>query len=240
MGDETGLAYYEYLAQERIRNLYQQLGHRRWMLGLGDFGIEVQAFPIPSLRFSAGKSRPAGVDVDVVTQLQALMKRMQERHPNDIGTVDEPKRFIAGNLPMFTYSLPRGFGTRPDATPEYIYYGASTQNTLLGLAGPYRNLSLTDQASTDTGGQHISSAIPCLVNVLAKEYHRETRYKQYGYSASTALSFVQYAEEYNRPDCPVNNRAFLATVKLDSATMGNTRMGRRVILATPLYVALAD
>ncbi len=46
-------------------------------------------------------------------------------------------------------------------------------------------------------------------------------------------------ERYNRPEMQLRNYAFFATLKLDSQTR-ELLLEKRIILASPIYVAYAD
>lgn len=120
------IEHYEYLAQDRIRNLYQQIHSGRWH----DFPIEVS----PSVPFigQITVSKPSGKEPSLPQQLQAVVKHLQKHQPGDIGTVDMPKRYILGTLPVFSHFLPQEPKVNVAAIPEFIYYGGSTETTILG------------------------------------------------------------------------------------------------------------
>lgn len=56
-----------------------------------------------------------------------------------------------------------------------------------------------------------------------------------------ALGCVWYMETYNRQGVQMRTFSFLAALKLDSEKRAGWIMeGKRIILATPLYMALAE
>lgn len=169
-----------------------------------------------------------------------MLAHLYKRHPTHIGTIDEPKKYISGTLPFFSYLLPQGFGTPSEAEPELVYYGTSTPQTILALVGPFQNLDSAGRSASQGSIRPVSSAMPYLARVLAKEFRAQTRFQHYRSDEGIALTFVSYAERYNRRGRPLRNCSFFATVKLDSARMGGTQQKKRVILATPLYVACAE
>lgn len=230
--------YYEYLSQDRITSMFNQIPRRRWLASPPDYSVGVQIPPVLSVRVSAGKSN--GKEPEIETQLKAVLAYLHKHEPAHIGTIDEPKKFIAGTLPVFSYLLPQGFRTPLDAEPELVYYGASTPSTILGLSGPFQNLIPSGRPASQGSMHPASSAIPYLASLLAQEFRTQTRFQHYQSDESIALSFVNYAERYNRRGRPLRNCAFFATVRLDSAKVGGIQRKKRLILATPLYVACED
>jgi hypothetical protein len=77
------IQHYEYLAQERIGNLYQQIYKNRLL------GIPIQlSFKVPFFGFTIGK--PAEKELPLPEQLQAVVAYLHKHQPDDIGTVDMP------------------------------------------------------------------------------------------------------------------------------------------------------
>ncbi len=231
------IVHYEYLAESRIRILYQQI-HKGWFRRMP---FQVSLSPLQLGQVTLGK--PAGNEPPLTEQLDAVVAHLKKHQPIDIGTIDEPKKYIAGTLPMFTHTLPQGFGVQPSDEPEFIYFGGSTDTTILGLAGPVGNVP--GQIPAGDSMNNVSSAVPNLVQVLAKQYRIQTRLIKTGHVRGKnhdglALTCLWYMENYNREGMQLRNYSFLATVRLDSQRIFGTMHGKRIILASPVYVALAD
>jgi hypothetical protein len=136
------IQHYDYLAQDRVKSLYQQI-HKNNLLG-----IPIQAsFTLSFFGFTIGK--PAGKESPLPEQLQAVVEYLQRHQPDDIGTVDSPRKYIGGTLSMFSHFVPQGFGVKTTDKPEFVYYGGSTDTTIIGIAGPAANL--VGRATTETG-----------------------------------------------------------------------------------------
>jgi hypothetical protein len=152
--------------------------------------------------------------------------------------------YIKGTLKMFSHFLPQAFGTKEDAKPELIYYGGATEHTILGLAGAASYV----HSPTQDPMNPVSSALPDLVRVLSKEFNlisASPRFKpirqgpkQARREAGHALECIEYMNEYNGP--PVQMFSFFAKTKLDSEQVKDWDWGKRIVLASPVYVIYAD
>lgn len=225
----------QYLAQDRIRVLYEQI-HQGKLRGLaGQVSLNLPVVGQLTLGTPTRKE-PALTD-----QLHAVLAHLEKHEPEKIGTVDDPHLYIRGTLPMFSYLLPTEFLLKRRLKPEFIYYGCSTNSTILGLAGPVHNVVGKTQASADSE-REVSSALPYLVSVLAQEYRTQTRYKSVEYDERQALDAIEYMEDYNRRGKQLRNFSFLATLQLDSQNIDGLDAydDKRIILASPIYMAYAD
>src|SRR5260221_1281629 len=102
--------------------------------------------------------------------------------------------YIKGTLPMFSYFLPQGFGVKESDQPELIYFGGSTNATILGLAGAASYVYM----GTDGSMKQVSSSLPYLVNVIAKEYKiipAHPRFRPFRNSLTQALAAIEYMEQ---------------------------------------------
>jgi hypothetical protein len=231
MGKEV--EYYAYLSEHTIERLYAQIGGR-WSFPALGLGIGLAP---PFVKFTATKGE--GKREDLGVKVKAVVAHLQRHEPHNIGTIDEPKRYISGTLQMFSYFLPQGFGG-DIRRPELIYFGGSTQQTILGLAGA------ASYVFTSTGGEmthEVSSALPHLTRVIAQNLRVKTMYGRALYDEHQALDAMKYMEVHNRRRHYLENHSFFAVVKLDSYKLSDRITypgGKRVVLAWPLYVARAD
>lgn len=227
------IMHYEYLAKDSIRMLYEQLptGVLRSLGGQNSLNLPV----VGQLALSTpGRREPAIID-----QVRAVEAHLAKHEPEKIGTIDDPRMYIKGTMPMYSCFLPTEFLLKRRIKPEFIYYGGSTGSTILGLAGPVHNLRTKTQASRDSEHE-VSSAQPYLVRVLADEFHVRSRFKAVDYDDGEALACIEYMEEYNRKGKQLHNLSFLATVKLNSDRIDGLDVDQRIILASPIYMAYAD
>jgi hypothetical protein len=228
-----GLEYYAYLSEHTIQRLFEQIPKRALSSIAVELGIDIK---ILTAKLTMNKNDS---ERTLTSQVRAVVKYLEKEEPQNIGTVDNPKKYVKGTLQMFSYFLPQGFGVKEDATPELIYYGGSTEETILGLAGAASYV----YASTDGSMSHISSSLPHLVSVIAKEYKitsSHPRFRQRQVSISQVLDTIEYMEEYNREDAHLQSFSFFAKLKLDSKNVATWNADKRVLLASPLYIAYAD
>lgn len=225
------IVHYEYLAQDRIWSLYEQIPRNR-LPGLSvELGLNLQVLQV--------KSKPEPKELPLSAQAQAVLAHLEKHQPHDIGTVDEPRMYIKGTLPLFSYFLPMHYLLRRSPRPQFIYYGGATESTILGLAGPLRNLVGKSQASADSE-EEPSSALPYLVRVLQEQYSSHRKYKSVEYDEGQALDCIEHMEKYNRSGQQLRTVSFLATVKLDSRNIDGRYEDKRALLASPVFLALAD
>jgi hypothetical protein len=230
-----GLEYYAYLSEQTIQRLFEQIPKKLLPTIAAELGIDLYFLTIKVTK-DKGEQEKA-----LTTQLQAVVAYLEKHQSEQVGTIDNPKMYIKGTLPMFSYFLPQGFGVKESDQPELIYFGGSTNATILGLAGA------ASYVYVDTNGRmkQVSSSLPFLVNVIAKEYKiipANSRFRPFRDSTTQALAAMEYMEEYNRQGNQLQNYSFFAKLKLDSQKVSEWRGrgGYRMLLASPLYVAYAD
>ena len=232
------LIYPAYLSEHTIQKLFNQIPQNM----LGSIAVELNVdVKIFSLKLS---KTPAEKELSLISQALAVVSFLRKHQPEQIGTVDEPKKYIEGTLKMFSHYLPQGFGTKENAKPELIYYGGSTEHTILGLAGAtsYVNSPTQDPMTA------VSSALPDLMRVLLKEFDMVSATPRFNpvkqgsrqakREAGHALECIEYMDEYNGP--PVQMLSFFAKTKLDSEQIKGWDWDKRIVLASPLYVFYAD
>ncbi len=230
-----GLEYYAYLSEQTIQRLFEQIPKKLLPPIAVELGINLYFLTIKATK-DRGEQEKA-----LTAQLQAVVAYLEKHKSEQIGTIDNPKMYIKGTLSMFSYFLPQGFGVKESDQPELIYFGGSTNATILGLAGAASYVYV----DTDGRMKQVSSSLPYLVNVIAKEYKiipANPRFRPFWDSTTQALDAMEYMEEYNRQGSQLQNYSFVAKLKLDSQKVSGWRgrEGHRILLASPLYVAYAD
>jgi transcriptional regulator with XRE-family HTH domain len=217
--------YLCYLSQHTITTLYEQIPDS-WFLAR-----QWEERPPARVRQADPTKH-----ITLMLQLKVVLAYLEAHAPDDIGTVDDPRKYISGTLPMFSFFLPQGNGLTEK--PELIYYGGSTQKTILGLGGaPAYVFHPTDGKMM----REVSSALPYLVSVLAKEARVHSIYSDPSYNdEQLAISAIESMERYDRPIRQLTHMKFFAKLKLDSAKMARVKDEPRILLASPLYVAYAE
>lgn len=145
-----------------------------------------------------------------------------------IGTIDEPKAYFRGRLPM-------RWG--PYANDGLLYFGAETENTVVGLGGSDKNVI----GNTGASHAHSHSATPTLVRALKKELGIDEGTREY--DNCLALTAVELATTQMRGTQQTIN--FVARKLIwshDSGIhyVGSRQHSKRVLLGSPVYAALVD
>lgn len=226
------LDYYAYLSEQTIRRMFAQIPHKMLPTIAAEVGIDLHFLTI---KLSKGSSEQ---EEALTAQVRAVVAYLEKHESEHIGTIDDPKKYIKGTLPMFSYFLPQGFGVKESDKPELIYFGGSKNKTILGLTGAASYVFGATNGSMD----HISSSLPYLVSVIAKEYKIVPAHPAFRNKRQDILQVfdtMEYMEEYGR-QYKQQNYSFFAKLKLDSQKVSKWEEDCRAILASPLYVAYAD
>jgi hypothetical protein len=227
------LEYFAYLSEQTIQRLFEQIPQNLLPPIAVELGLNLH-FVTVKVTKDKGEQEQA-----LSARVKAVVAYLEKHEPEHIGTIDNPKMYIKGTLPMFSYFLPQGFGVNENDKPELIYYGGSNQTTILGLAGAASYVI----GNTNGRMDHISSSLPYLVSLVAKEFQivsAHPGFRPVPGSITQVLDAIDYMDEYNRKDQQLQNFSFFAKLKLDSQKVKVWRGKRRTILASPLYVAYAD
>jgi hypothetical protein len=162
-----------------------------------------------------------------------------------IGSIDQPGRYFAGSLLMaWGPYIPLRLGSESDpidTESKLVYFGGRTDETILGLGGSMENVFGNVGASPTSS----LSSTPGILRILAKDLHQPT------------LSKDNYPQDF-KPD---EDRQALTAVELATRTQpgpwqevefvakrllwGESAIdsggpSRRVLLGSPIYVALDD
>ena len=165
----------------------------------------------------------------------------------DVGTVDEPRTYFKEVLPM-------RWGSPIDATKEVVYFGGYTDKTILGLGGSLKHIigskmeSIQPFSTIGALSAALQSMIPDELVVSASMY---PMYESADESVDVTLVGVAYAtnEIQLSKFGPKQRLDFLARKLLEGPLIDSPILwnrGRpagtltRVLLGTPIYVALAD
>jgi len=163
------------------------------------------------------------------------------REYGNVGTVDEPDEYIEGAMPVRWGPV---VNDMMDST--VVYFGGQTDKTYLGLGGSMHYVIGSSGASSANS----RSATPVLLEYLYKELkvnepissfsERPEEYKTYLREAITPAECIALASTSLMG--PLQNVEFLAKRLSYGAVESRDYEKRRpfALLATPLYVAMAD
>ena len=229
MDEIKGIEYFCYLSEHTITMLYEQIPEHVLQDISVELGIDVKLLAMKVAKGPNGQKK-------LVARLKAVLNYLEKHDANNIGTVDNPKKYFRGTLPMFSHFIPQGFGVKK---PELIYYGGSTQTSIIGLGGAATYV--LNKTGTEGTMREVSSALPYLTSLLAKESKIETIFAGDDWNDDVlSLDAIEYMERYNRKGKQIDKLKFFAKLKLDSEKIEGYDTKKRIILGSPLYVAYSD
>jgi hypothetical protein len=165
------------------------------------------------------------------SRLQVVVNYLEKHQSSDIGTIDAPKAYFKGILPMHWRLIP----PPPRDQPKLVYWGGSTEHTLFGLGGSPRHM--IGQAGDATMGEP-SSALPYLVAFLAE--HLQVAAPPADAEPVDPLDCFDAVRATNaQMKGSMPRFEFLAEFLLDDAEHKRIRGHQRVMIGSPIYVALA-
>jgi uncharacterized protein DUF7019 len=138
------LKYYLYVSKAKVDMLYDQVGSSGKQNKSLEWGFDLKAIKLK--RKSATQEEPDSDD-----KLKAVIREIESL--DLVGTVDEPKDYVKGTLPM-RWGLYRGAG-RPDEEPPLVYFGGRTSNTLFGLGGSSKHV-IGNFGASSTGSRSVT------------------------------------------------------------------------------------
>jgi hypothetical protein len=123
------MKYYIYVSTVKLDMLYLQVGSAGKDKKSLEWTLDVKAFKVVHKSESEGEP-------DRHDKLKAVIDALE--YSQLVGTVDEPKDYVRGTLPM-RYGVYRDSG-RPNEEPPLVYFGGTTEETVFGFGGSTRHL----------------------------------------------------------------------------------------------------
>jgi hypothetical protein len=223
------LKYYIYVSDTKVDQLYNQIPKKLLREIAAELTVDL---------------KPAGVGISATfkkeqaqetrfSKLKIVVQYLEKHMLVDIGWVDAPGVYFKGTLPMFWGPLPTWDNTK------VVYFGGSTQQTLLGLGGSAYHL--IGQRGNATVGEP-SSDLPSLVAVLSKELQLKFPNLDHFFDESAALDVIEVMAMRAKGTAQMLE-FFAKRLAYDSGKLTPGRIQPRqkpVLFGTPIYVALAD
>jgi hypothetical protein len=242
------MKYYTYISDAKVDMLLPQVPHPPKKRIATEFKVDFKVV-------SAARKREFDTDDNRISRLEAVSDFIFEY--GDVGTVDRPGEYIAGTLPMCWREL-RNSRTRESAV---ILFCSETEHTQLALGGSVKHLiGNTPQANADFIGSNLNHLLYFFAKSFEetlsqegiaqlsdfKELLNKVELESHGQPISEriiaylSLGTVSLLVWWNFADWsrkPKQNLEFLAKRLLfKESTDGK----KQVLLATPIYVAMAD
>jgi hypothetical protein len=214
------MKFYVYISKTKVDMLYQQIPQPL----LKGFAAELKVdLKLLAAEISTTIKKDANEEA-WYSKLQIVVSYI-ERHL-DVGTIDDPKTFFKGSLPMYWGSL--------GGAKEVVYFAGQTEQTALGLGGSFHHV-----IGNDVGTQMpiMSSAFPQLVAVLAKELNISVPSSNDNFwnNPSLALRAVKDYSSFLTSGAG-QHLEFLAKTYLREVKDPHSKPAQ-VLLGSPIYVA---
>ncbi len=175
--------------------------------------------------FGSTRKEEHETDDNRVARLEAVVSFIVEF--GDVGSADEPGEYVEDTLLMRWG--PYGWWRGGSLDSPLVYFGGETEATIVGLGGSSKHLlGVSGQSSA-----HSHSATPSLMAVLGKELALDLGEDEHPFPPLHAVELAT-----TQMVGPQQTMHFLAK-RLLFGPVTRPRQ-RNVLLATPLYVTLAD
>jgi hypothetical protein len=221
--------YFVYVSKSKVDLLYDQIPETALSRIATTLTIDLKLL---KAEFSAKDSqRSLYSKVDII-----------ERYLNEegvVGTVDDPKAFFRGEMPLRWGPYGGGF----ELDEDFVYFGGWTERTLLGLGGSTKHV--IGHEGTSYASSH--SATPYLVEAL----RRELMSNDFDVDEAEAATVVELATtqmkgmfqemEFLAKRLAVGHASrYASMVDRGERPLGLSGPKERTLLGTPIYVALLD
>lgn len=232
LGESTDLRYYLYVSDAKVDMLFAQIP-RAFLTGVSG-----------ELKVGLGVvSATLKQDAEPISKYEKLKTIVRYLDAQDqIGTVDDPKAYFRGELPMRWGS----YGSSISETSPLVYFAGSTPLTEVGLGGS-RHHVLGSRGRDREVGFDSASATPAMTRILTRGLAEDTAVKPEEtfsvagrpYTAATLLPIAIHNAilQMDRLGGPAQTLEFVAR-RLFLADSEGRRP--RTLLGTPLFVAAAD
>jgi len=237
--------YYLYISDAKIDMLFPQVPHQIKKKTASEFKLDLKLF-------SASRKSETETEVSNIARLEAVVEFIREF--GNLGTLDEPDEYVADTLPM-RWGNYAGFPKESSV----VYFGGQTEKTIVGLGGSMKHL--IGSSKEGDSAPHSHSATPFLMEYLLKELdlpssdpelERDLHFYRSQGQEFAVLDAVYLATTQMRG--LVQNVEFLAKRLASGPSQiaesilrspvlpvsGRLSEATNALLATPLYIAMAD
>ena len=187
-----------------------------------------------------GRKKETEEASDRDAQLRAVVVALEESEC--IGTIESPKEYVRGTLPM-RWGLLKDVG-RPNEEPPLVFFGGEAGDTVFGFGGSSRHV-IGNYGASATGSR---SATPYLISHLLsglglplEGWNAPHPLAADDYDYQTFIAVILATEHLLKKQGPTQNLEFLAKTLITDTYPNPYREDRRTnfVLGTPLYVALS-
>ncbi|GLX48812.1 hypothetical protein Shyhy01_17620 [Streptomyces hygroscopicus subsp. hygroscopicus] len=224
------LRFYVYISDAKVDMLLPQVDAGFTRRRTTEVGV--------SFKFFTVKRSAESPEAHRIARLERVLEYLDDF--GDVGTVDDPGQYVRGRLPMRWGPLPSAQTsaqpvTAASAQASLVYFGGSTERTIIGLGGTSGHvLGAGPVASAEQDQAFAPSTMPGLVGVLAAATAGNGEAVPPG-----ALAVVRTANGLMR-GAAQEVEFFAKRLLHGPSPYPELDGGKTVLLASPLFVALAD
>ena len=222
------MKYYVYISDAKVDMLFPQVPHEIKRRVATEWKMDLKLL-------SASRRTESESEDNRIARLETVADFI--RQSARVGTVDSPCEYVADTLPL------RWGDYGWDRKSPVVYFGGETERTIVGLGGSSKHLV----GSSVTSAAEPHSAMPYLIKFLGeglRQQENESSEKPGSHVAIFPYPFTPIAAvEYSilQMQGPPQNVEFLAKRLAYGPVEKHAELKEKhVLLATPLYVALAD
>jgi hypothetical protein len=233
------MKYYIYISDAKIDMLLPQVPHDIRQKVAVEFKTDIKIF-------SASRKTETESDDNRIARLESVLDFL--RQYSDLGSVDRPGEYIADSISMRWGPYT---GTGPNTV---VYFGGETERTAIGLGGSIRHVL----GAVGNDSPTVGSLTPFIMKTLVHELNLdqpEIHPSLATHPDAHTLPFAAILLANQNMMGPTQRLEFVAKRLLDSDrdlsteerettiqhnSMQNGSHLKRILLGTPLYVALAD
>jgi hypothetical protein len=223
--------YYVYISDSKLDMLYPQVPHALKQKVSTDLKVDLKLF-------GGSRTTEKETEENRMTKLETVVRFVEENE--DVGTVDSDGSYFADTLEM-RWGIPqlRDATVGARVPSGLVSFGAIVGDTSVGLFGSACHLvgvggtPQTGDIKTTMGGESTFFNIAAAVNGMFGQDQTEVGRGDLTSNDEVLQQFVLFTQRMSGPQ---QRLEFLAK----RLAVGTARDGRRVLIGTPLYVALAD
>jgi hypothetical protein len=209
------MEYYLYISDAKVDMLLPQVPHELKKKVALEFKLDLKLL-------SASRKSETEVENDRIARLEAVVNFIREF--SSLGSVNAPEEYVEDTMPM------RWGPYDWDADSPLVYFGGVTDSIIVGLGGSAKHVL----GSTGSSHAHSHSLTPVLTHFLKKQLGIDSD-KEHGSAEDPDGSLFAVELASTQMEGPTQRLHFVAKRLLHGDVSG-----RKVLLGTPLYVAMAE
>lgn len=243
------MKYYIYISDSKVDMLLSQIPHDQKRKIATEFKIDLKLL-------SASRKAEMEDESNRFSRLEAVTAFIREY--GNVGSIDGPDEYIEGDLPMRWGPYINIYDYEGGESP-LVYFGGETERTIIGLGGSSKHVI----GSSGQSSAHSHSITPFLISFLEKQLGLKKKPNPHSIDVKRheRSYFGKRLTESERADESLH-AVYLATTQMEGPLQRLEFLAKRllygelaeihrlphfdpndekkILLATPLYVAMAE